>query len=201
MRRRGGSFRRQPMEVTAPAGPLNLEDCSCGCCQITARKPAEIIDPTITLKCMLDELKPRGCPKTCTVKHNPVLRTELPSDIENGLDYNRFCFFQCQPKSEKLSGPCGPMREKDEHKAVSKDGNGADANLPPHMPSIGPQPEGFVAPGTKSGKGVSCKKDPCQYKTIEKLRNEALKVYKGAIADSQAARASAKKAPAITGLN
>jgi len=188
----------QPMEAVEPAGPLELEDCACSCCQITSRKPQEIIDPRITLKCMLNEMSPQGCPATCTVKHNPVLQTEIPSEIENGLDYNRFCFFQCQPKSDKLSGPCGPIHSaKDEKKAVSKDGNGADANLPPYMPNIGVQPKDFVAPGTKSGKGMECKKEPCQYKEIVRLRNEAREVYHQAMADSAQARALAKKAPPV----
>lgn len=185
----------QPMEMTSNPGPLEIPDCACTCCQITVRKPAEIIDPTITLKCMLDEGSQANCPAKCTVKHNPVLRTELPSDIENGLDYNRYCFFQCQPKTDKISGPCGPLDKKDTKKAVSADGNGADANLPPDMPGISPRPDDFLPPGSKSGKGVECKKDPCQYKTIERIRTEAKALYGEAKVLSAGARAAAKAAP------
>lgn len=137
--------------VPDPAG-YDETTCSCSCCEVTRRLPDEIKDPTNFLKCALplgfagstltrvkDELgniytEPKSCGRSgMRLSRLSACKPLSPllSSTASETDYNRFCFYNCQPHNYETGTICIEYSPQEQLAAFDIDGNGKDINLPP----------------------------------------------------------------------
>jgi len=118
--------RNGPIDQAAPV--VVQEECSCNCCEVAERTPEEIKIQSVWLKCALKFTDVDSCSEKCAVGSNLVLPA---GTSDKGINYDRFCFYYCQPFDTAPSGPCIEQNATEQVKAATSDGNGEDLHLPP----------------------------------------------------------------------
>lgn len=147
----------QPFGSTLVPDTKNFESppCSCSCCEVSRRLPDEISLPTNYLKCALPEGLAGSAVQTVeddmgrvyTVANSCGSRgmDQASSDSAGGAckavnpllaatsetDYNRFCFYNCQPHSYEIGTVCVDYGPQEQLAAFDPDGNGKDINISP----------------------------------------------------------------------
>lgn len=77
------------------------------------------------------------CTLEVGVNMDPGAGTDvLAATTESGTDYNRFCFFQCQPFDFQIGHFCVPFNPSEASAASTKHGNGQDPGLHPQTGAI-----------------------------------------------------------------
>lgn len=123
-----------PLFGLPPPGSMEdyFQDCTCACCEMQHRKPAEIVNFDAVFKCS------RSLSGTCSEQDQclSVDNEVLSSNTHAPLVYDQFCQLNCQPFDEAVSGACIRLSKKESDKAETKDGNGEDIHLPPQRPKV-----------------------------------------------------------------
>lgn len=138
--------------VDAQAGGLggaagdvqDLQSCSCDCCKVVYRSPAEIDNPEkdSNVKCATRDESPstgNTCPATCRLG----LKAKVLQMGETGaVQYSQFCFRECKPYDVEPGHDCWRISMKEAKQAKTKDKNGKDVNYIPvvMMPPTKPPP-------------------------------------------------------------
>eukprot|EP00746_Dinoflagellata_sp_MGD_P165450 gnl/MRDRNA2_/MRDRNA2_94732_c0_seq1.p1 gnl/MRDRNA2_/MRDRNA2_94732_c0~~gnl/MRDRNA2_/MRDRNA2_94732_c0_seq1.p1 ORF type:complete len:195 (+),score=22.76 gnl/MRDRNA2_/MRDRNA2_94732_c0_seq1:91-675(+) len=134
---------------------LDMAECSCSCCIVEGRRPAEI-HGNVTTKCSMPPMNDKRheiyrCPTQCSLVNDQVIGT---AQI---LHFERYCFYHCQPSSDAspdkkianmiqnnpdaafnggsiLDSTCVPMPKTMMQHAATSDQSGQDVE-PPAMNS------------------------------------------------------------------
>lgn len=101
--------------------------CSCDCCTVVSRRPDEIVAGA-SIKCSPShDHGPDTCGEQCAITEDDrVLLSETEGD---GLDYERFCFFECKPAAGLASAvgeQCLILDPRDAQNVVDKHGSATD---------------------------------------------------------------------------
>jgi hypothetical protein len=192
------------------------------------REPHEISNPSVFLKCAsayADDgyggnphgdviiassdavsgttgTKSLDCPGKCALPEN----SSLTSSDADGTEYNRFCFYGCQPYDFTIGGFCVELDEHEVDDVASKDGNGKDPLLNPVIASNTPADavHGLAAAEARSAKptappvktttSIPCEvATPCMHGPMAELAGEVEAVAEGAQAENDAVRKLVKK--------
>eukprot|EP00927_Polykrikos_kofoidii_P028104 TRINITY_DN2459_c0_g1_i1.p1 TRINITY_DN2459_c0_g1~~TRINITY_DN2459_c0_g1_i1.p1 ORF type:complete len:171 (-),score=29.51 TRINITY_DN2459_c0_g1_i1:88-600(-) len=128
---------------------LTENECTCECCIAELRRPNEV-NAQINAKCTVPPAEDSrngkfGCTKRCSIVNDPI----FPS--VNIVEYNRFCFYHCQPTSstpalarvhnntiraaemtggELYDSSCVTLKGELLKQAISADSNGRDPEAP-----------------------------------------------------------------------
>lgn len=141
-------FLQQDPQVRDSAFPnVGISECTCSCCEVSERTPEEIEDQAIYLKCA-QKFTDVGeeCTRKCAITNNLVLPA---GTSDKGINYDRFCFYYCQPFDSAVTGPCVRQNAAEASKTAIDDGNGQDTHLSPqgssdivepHKPTEPPKP-------------------------------------------------------------
>lgn len=203
-------------------GPV-LPVCTCACCESTQRRPDEIVG-SVTLKCQA-KLGPGGgewtaesikrvqggykgtetvdqsCQAQCSLPSNPDDSLGRSSDA--GLEYDRFCFYSCQPHDFVVGHPCQPLDKDEAAKARDDSGNGKDPALQPAtgsnsasdvdliMPAFNPPGKRVQVPPppVEEGPEVPCEeRSPCIYEPMMEARRQAFQLMKDTMDEREKAR-------------
>lgn len=198
--------------LRTPATP-SLPVCTCGCCESTQRRPDEIVG-SVTLKCQA-KLGPGGsewgaasikkvkggyqgtetvdqsCQAQCKLPENPD--DSLAKSSDAGIEYDRYCFYSCQPHDFVVGHPCQPLDKKEAAEARDDSGNGKDPALQPAtgsnsasdvdliMPAFNPpgDPVQVPPPPVEEGPEVPCEdRSPCIYEPMMEARRQAFQLLK-----------------------
>jgi len=130
--------------------------CSCDCCQVGRRTPAELAVGATQLKCIasgdmpaaagVDELavaESLECPASCGLGLRAKVMTNIESD---SVLYSQFCFLECRPFDIKLGSHCVGITTAEADMAATRDGTGQDIHVipvvqqPPAVPPPLPPP-------------------------------------------------------------
>lgn len=109
------------------------ESCSCDCCNVVYRSPAEIVDPEkdSNVKCVTRDKHPSSgnvCPATCGLGlQAKVLRIGTTGQVQ----YSQFCFRECKPYDSHPGNECWRISAEEGKQARTKDQNGKDVNYVP----------------------------------------------------------------------
>eukprot|EP00747_Dinoflagellata_sp_TGD_P162624 gnl/TRDRNA2_/TRDRNA2_180432_c0_seq1.p1 gnl/TRDRNA2_/TRDRNA2_180432_c0~~gnl/TRDRNA2_/TRDRNA2_180432_c0_seq1.p1 ORF type:complete len:312 (+),score=61.45 gnl/TRDRNA2_/TRDRNA2_180432_c0_seq1:71-1006(+) len=182
----------------------NTEDCSCSCCEVIPRMPEEIVVPSVYLKCALEtksagkvpsvssdtgtyQQEKAGCGGSCIVRGGVLDASE--NEVS---DYNRFCFYQCQPYNYEVGNPCIGIDSEEKKKAQTKDQNAQDILVDPvvasesdndqdaaHVVVGGPPPPPPGPPSTTAPPPCG-ERIPCIWKEMAEGRQKAANMLKQA---------------------
>merc|ERR1719171_608459 len=176
--------------------PVTPPYCDCSCCEGTYRKPSEVEDTSLVLKCAPSLFTPRRnaeCAESCLVRRNALLRSS--SGAPAGLDLTGFCFMNCQLIDDSVGGTCVELSKDERADFATRDGNGQDHNMPPDMPQMTPLTAAEKAAAMKAaalraaGGSTECPEpEPCILETVEEHRNNAEDIYREAKSHAQATR-------------
>lgn len=120
-------LRQDPVDQVSPN--VEYKECTCSCCEVAERTPEEIKIQSVYLKCVQKYSDVGGeCPNKCALSSNLVIPA---ATSDKGINYDRFCFYYCQPFDTEVSGPCLRQNSTEQLTASTSDGNGEDLHLPP----------------------------------------------------------------------
>mmetsp|Transcript_79990 Transcript_79990/g.212307 ORF Transcript_79990/g.212307 Transcript_79990/m.212307 type:complete len:404 (-) Transcript_79990:30-1241(-) len=140
---------------------LSQPSCTCDCCHVALRMPTEVHETTgAFLKCAVNEASGSQSAVTAEKGVNgamipqktecssytdwrggtcilPVTTKVLDPTSQEGVDYNHFCFYGCQPYTFAVGDPCVPLDRREAKSARSGDGGPLDPGLAPEEQSVG----------------------------------------------------------------
>jgi len=128
----------------------DLQSCSCDCCNVVYRSPAEIDNPEkdSNVKCATRDKNPNSggsCPATCRLG----LKAKVLQMGETGaVQYSQFCFRECKPYDVVPGVDCWRISTEEAKKAKTKDRNGKDVNYVPVVLMPPTEPPGPAPPLT-----------------------------------------------------
>lgn len=112
--------------ASSPTYPAKYNPCSCDCCLVAARQPADQVALSdgrlLTRKCVAPppEYQTEVCTSTCTPSSSDVLLTAS----KNEMDYSRFCNYKCRPSGKTIGTICETLGSKEIQSVFNLDGNG-----------------------------------------------------------------------------
>eukprot|EP00747_Dinoflagellata_sp_TGD_P163244 gnl/TRDRNA2_/TRDRNA2_181710_c0_seq1.p1 gnl/TRDRNA2_/TRDRNA2_181710_c0~~gnl/TRDRNA2_/TRDRNA2_181710_c0_seq1.p1 ORF type:complete len:280 (-),score=75.03 gnl/TRDRNA2_/TRDRNA2_181710_c0_seq1:85-924(-) len=151
--------------VALAAGQAVVEDavsdvqgstCSCDCCEVAARTPAEIVGGSTPVKCVpanvdlttnatetLDTAQTgkRNCDANCVI---PPDGAQVISNTKTSTCLtSQFCFLECKPFGLEIGTACVKLSDQEAAKARTQDGSGEDIHALPKLmepPTVPPRP-------------------------------------------------------------
>eukprot|EP00928_Gymnodinium_smaydae_P070219 TRINITY_DN54110_c0_g1_i1.p1 TRINITY_DN54110_c0_g1~~TRINITY_DN54110_c0_g1_i1.p1 ORF type:complete len:361 (-),score=61.76 TRINITY_DN54110_c0_g1_i1:90-1172(-) len=125
-RLRGGSGRLGRRGLRAAARE-ERPTCSCDCCDVVERRPDEVVNG-VSIKCSPAAGHSEDvCGSECAPAQGDRILGEVAQD--GGLDYQRFCFFECKP-AEGVTSPvttqCVALEDSDVRLILDPAGNALD---------------------------------------------------------------------------
>lgn len=178
----------------ALGGDVEFSECSCSCCEVAERSPEEIKIQSIYLKCAHKYTDVNSCGHKCQVTNNIVLPA---GTSDKGINYDRFCFYYCQPFDTEVTGPCIRQNGTEQIKAGTKSGNGEDLDLPPQGQGdiIKPHPHTTPPPPPTMEEMPCHERLDCIESLMREGKDKAESTWQMARDSARAARAAADGAP------
>jgi len=97
-------------------------DCSCDCCQVTARSATQQIAGQTT-GCTVDPMGNANCPEVCA---NTDLTATVVTSDDGPMQYSRYCLLTCLPQSQEIGSTCRAVTNEEQAKLLTSGGNGKD---------------------------------------------------------------------------
>jgi len=120
-----GTAEAENAVASATAG---MGECSCDCCQVTARHPSQMVGGTDT-QCAVMSLDAQGrpsdaCPDSCD---NSDLTSTVVSSDSGAMQYSRYCLMTCLPaEADKIGSECRKVTTEEQAQLLTAGGNGKD---------------------------------------------------------------------------
>lgn len=177
---------------------VDYSECTCSCCEVAKRTPEEIEIQSVYLKCAQkftdvgNEYGRNGkeCTRKCAVTNNLVLPA---GTSDKGINYDRFCFYYCQPFDTEVTGPCVRQNATEQMVSSTSDGNGEDLHLPSQGASdiLKPHPKTTPPPPPTMEEMPCEERENCIETLMADARLKAENTWKLARDSARAARAAA----------
>lgn len=105
-----------------------MGECSCDCCQVTARHPSQMVGGTDTA-CAVMSTDAQGRPSDACPDHcmNSDLTSTVVSSDSGSMQYERYCLMTCLPEeADKIGSACRKVTTEEQAQLLTSGGNGKD---------------------------------------------------------------------------
>lgn len=110
------------------AATAGMGECSCDCCQVTARQPSQMIGGSETA-CAVMSTDAQGRPSDACPAHceNSDLTSTVVSSDSGSMQYARYCLMTCLPaEADKIGSECRKVTTEEQAQLLTAGGNGKD---------------------------------------------------------------------------
>eukprot|EP00746_Dinoflagellata_sp_MGD_P106404 gnl/MRDRNA2_/MRDRNA2_44447_c0_seq1.p1 gnl/MRDRNA2_/MRDRNA2_44447_c0~~gnl/MRDRNA2_/MRDRNA2_44447_c0_seq1.p1 ORF type:complete len:443 (+),score=142.25 gnl/MRDRNA2_/MRDRNA2_44447_c0_seq1:100-1428(+) len=97
--------------------------CDCSCCEVGYRPASMVINGVDTMCNNAPPDSPNYCGDDCTRDAQDEI---LESSITREVSLSRFCFYACEPPSEKIGDTCMALSKNEQEMAETSGGNAED---------------------------------------------------------------------------
>jgi len=160
--------------------------CSCECCSVVNRSPAEIIGPTF-VKCAtaFPGETGSGCPEQCQLP--------IPARVIQNADValtDQFCFLECKANDETLGSQCVALTTEEAMRARTDDGSGEDVSPLPaiYAPKEVSKPAPIIVEEPSEGTYIGTTEEPQRSMAEEQVRDTEEAFKKSDVFDDEVKR-------------
>jgi len=169
-----------PVKVEPEIGDFNNEvespSCSCDCCAVVRRLPADIPKNGQEFKCGVDpnRLGQSHCAAVCDPKQRG--KQVLDNAEIHGTPIETYCLLECKMTDNDVGSPCVRLSYEERAAQTTEGGNGQDDGLPPEAIEVSIPKKVAPSPPPPPEKGLSSEevRDAQRVKDLADAAKDAL---------------------------